>query len=170
MTTILNEASVRLLKTLFGYRWDEAWVCWKSNMHGKLVAHLEPGDLPDSEDCYFSIGLMREGALGRRAEWCHLVMALVLDDVGTKLDKEAVDMLCPFKPTWKLETSNGNWHYGFKLNGPNGTHGVPKAEYRALRAGMKPHPIWGHSDNALDPVHLYRLPQGTNTKHGWKVS
>ena len=47
MNAILNEDSIRLLKTLFGYRWDEAWVCWTSNMHGKLVANLVPGDLPD---------------------------------------------------------------------------------------------------------------------------
>jgi len=166
----LSTESERLLQAIFGHRWDEAWVCWTSNMHGKRVCHLEPGDLPDSEDCYFSIGLMREGAPGRRADWCSLVMAFVLDDVGTKLDKEAVDLFCPREPTWKLETSDGNWHYGFALAGPNGTHGVPKPDYRALRSRMKTHPVWGKSDNALDPVHLYRLPQGTHTKSGRVVS
>jgi len=168
MTTILSTASEKLLVTIFGYRWDEAWVCWTSNMHGKRVADLEPGDLPDDEDCYFSIGLMREGATTRSAQWCSLVCAMVIDDVGTKIDKDAMDMIAP-PTTWRAETSDGNFHYGYAIAGPNGTHGVPKEEYRRVREAMKSHPVWGKSDNATDPVHLYRLPQGTNTKTGWKV-
>jgi hypothetical protein len=148
---------------VFGLQWPNAWVCWKSNMKGKRVKDLVEGDLPDDEDCYFSIGMMREGAPARRTEWCRSVHAFVIDDVGTKIDKDAMDMIAP-PPTWPLETSEGNWHYGYAIEG-----GMDKDEYRLLREAMKSHPVWGASDNATDPVHLYRLPQGTNTKTGWRV-
>ena len=162
---ILSADSEKLLRTVFGTAWLEAWVCWKGNMYGKRVRDLKPGDLPDDADCYFSIALLRDSAVARTVEGVERVMAIVIDDVGTKIDKEAFDMFCPIEPTWYVETSEGNFQVGWAVK-----DGCTVDEYRAHRTKMSTHPVWGHSDAAMDPVHLYRLPQGTNTKSGRRVS
>jgi hypothetical protein len=134
-------------------------------MHGRRVRDLRASDLPAAEDCYFSIALMIAGAQARTVENAVSVHAVVIDDVGTKIDRDAFEMFCPLQPSWVVETSPGNHQVGFVI-----TDGCVVEDYRRLRSAMATHPVWGHSDAAMDPVHLYRLPQGTNTKHGWRLS
>lgn len=166
MTSALKPKSEKLLKTVFGERWGDAWVCWKGNMYGKRVRDLRAGDLPDDADCYFSIALLTSQAVGRANENAERVMALVIDDIGTKIDKTAFEMFFPLEATWWLETSPGNWQAGFAIAG-----GLGREEYDALRAGMKRNAIWGHSDG-IDAVHLFRLPQGSHTKRepAWRIA
>jgi hypothetical protein len=161
----LSAESVELLRLVFGTDWPEAWVSWKSNMRGKRVKDLVEGDLPGDEDCYFCIALFPEGVTERKLIFASKVHAMVIDDVGTKIDGEAFDMFAP-AAAWKIETSPGNWQVGYVFEEP-----IKVREYENLRRRMKAHPVWGKSDG-VDAVHLFRLPQGCNTKHdpAWRVS
>jgi hypothetical protein len=160
----LTETSIRLLAVVFREQATDAWVCWKNNMYGKRVRDLRAGDLPRGEDCYFSIALLKPEATARTNENADRVMAVVIDDVGTKIDRGAFDMFAP-AAVWEIETSPGNFQVGYAIRG-----GCTVEQYAELRSRMKTHPVWGKSDG-VDPVHLFRLPQGMNTKHvpAWRV-
>jgi hypothetical protein len=163
---ILSEDSRKLLSAAFGDRVEDAWVCWISNMYGKRVRDLVKGDLPGYDDCYYCPALLKADAKARKNENVERVMVLVIDDVGTKIDQADFEMMFPLEASYVIETSAGNFQYGFFIDG-----GVDPTSYTATRAAMKANPIWGHSDG-IDPVHLFRLPQGTNTKpsaNGWEV-
>ena len=163
MTMNLTPESVDFLRTVFGnISWLDAWVCWKSNMTGKRVYDLRADEPPLDEDTYFSVALLMPGATGRLNEVVDRVRALVIDDVGTKIDQAAFGMFGP-TPDWKIESSPDNWQYGWCID-------MSRDEYDAFRRRMKAHAIWGKSDG-VDAVHLFRLPQGRNTKDGsvWSV-
>jgi hypothetical protein len=165
-STILNEDSKRLLLAAFGQHAPDVWVCWKGNMKGKRVRDLKPEDLPKYEDCYFCPALIKMGALSRSNANAKRVMVMVIDDVGTKIDQGAFDMNFPIDPSYRIESSRGNFQYGYFIE-----DGMEVRDYYLLRRAMKASPIWGHADG-IDPVHLFRLPQGTNTKPealGWEV-
>lgn len=153
MTMNLTPESVDFLRTVFGERWEDAWVCWKGHMAGRRVRDLWVNEPPLDEDTYFSIALLKAGATGRTNEEVERVRALVIDDVGTKIDP----MFMP-AADWVIETSPGNYQYGWCIDGD-------REDYEAFRRRMKAHPIWGASDG-VDAVHLFRLPQGRNTKDG----
>jgi hypothetical protein len=148
---------------VFGAAWQEAWVCWTSRMHGRRVKHLKPEDLPETEDCYFCPALLKPGATGRKLEYASSVHALVIDDIGTKIDREAFALFAPV-PTWTIETSPGNFQAGYAM-----VPGMTPDVFKVMRDEMRSHPVWGGSDG-IDAVHLFRLPQGINTKHGRKVA
>jgi hypothetical protein len=93
-------------------------------------------------------------------------MVMVIDDVGTKIDLDGFAMFAP-EPSYWMETSPGNFQVGYVI----GEGGMDAFRYIHLRQEMKANPIWGHADGR-DPVHLFRLPQGVNTKdavRGWRV-
>lgn len=81
--------------------------------------------------------------------------ALVLDDVGTKVDR---DLLGNVTPTWSLETSPGNFQYGFKLSPPiHDAAQVKHLQQQLAAAGLT-------DPGALGMVRWVRLPQGINGK------
>ena len=165
-TELLNEASHALLAAAFGTRLRDAWVCWKGNMAGKRVRDLVAGDLPESGDCYFCPALLKAGATARTNANAERVMVLVVDDVGTKIDREAFEMFAPEASYW-METSPGNFQVGYLID----DGGMEVGAYCLLRQAMRADPVWGGADGR-DPVHLFRLPQGVNTKEaarGWRV-
>src|SRR6187402_1603748 len=95
----LTADSAKLLQTIFGSGWKDAWVCWiPGNKFGKRVRDLVPGDLPDDENCYFSIATLQGER--RVVENAVNVMAVVIDDVGTKIAKDGWDMGMAPAPTW----------------------------------------------------------------------
>lgn len=157
-TTPLLPNSIGLLKFIFGPEWENAWICWTGNMRGCRVKDL-PSTLPDS-DIYFSVGMLKAGAQDRHLDQVESVRALVIDDVGTKIDKDAFKLMAP-APNWMIETSRGNYHCGYLID-------MEPDAYTALRRGMKASPVWGHSDG-IDTVRLFRLPQGRNSKNGFQV-
>lgn len=164
-STVLAVDSRRLLELAFGDRIGEVWVCWKGNMAGKRVRDLKPGDLPDDADCYFCPALLKADATTRSNANAERVFVMVVDDVGTKIDRAAFEMFAP-EPSYMVESSPGNFQAGYVIAG-----GMDVEEYRRLRKAMKKSAVWGHADG-VDPVHLFRLPQGTNTKteaSGWRV-
>jgi hypothetical protein len=96
-----------------------------------------------------------DGQIAARLEYAAAYHAVVLDDVGTKVDRT---LLGGITPTWELETSPGNFQIGFKLS-PAIRDG---AEVKRLQDMLK---AAGLTDTgALGMVRWVRLPQGVNGK------
>lgn len=96
-----------------------------------------------------------DGALSARKEQVAGYHVLVLDDVGTKADR---NLLGGITPTWELETSPGNFQIGFKLDPPlyDGKE-VDRFQRVIATAGL--------TDNgALGIARWVRLPNGINGK------
>ena len=84
---------------------------------------------------------------------CERVLVMVLDDIGTKSKAP------PIEPTWKMETSEGSfqWGYVFSEQPPKGVYA---AAIRAI-AGA------GYTDpGAVNAVRNFRLPGSVNLKPG----
>jgi hypothetical protein len=86
---------------------------------------------------------------------CEFVLAMMLDDVGTKSKVPALE------PTWKIETSPGNyqWGYAFDLDTQ-----PTKADFSAAIVAIAEA---GYTDpGAINPVRNFRLPGSINLKPG----
>lgn len=80
---------------------------------------------------------------------------LLLDDVATKVDASRIDAL---KPTWKLETSSGNFQVGYKLREPlRDENEVSRLLDRVADAGLT-------DKGAKGMTRWARLPNGINGK------
>lgn len=82
-----------------------------------LVDANEAESLPASANNYFSLAAFRpdeQGRYRRRKANFHALRAVMLDDVGTKVDRERLTL----KPSWMLETSPGNCQAGYLLDEP----------------------------------------------------
>jgi len=96
----------------------------------------------------------KEG-LSASAANCEMVAFMVLDDIGTKSKAP------PIEPTWKLETSPGNyqWGYTFALDDQ-----PTKGEFSAA---IKANAEAGFTDpGAVNPVRNFRIPDSVNLKEG----
>jgi len=103
----------------------------------------------------FILDRFRDGKLSFSAVNCERVAFLVLDDVGTKADEP------PLEPTWKIETSPGNfqWGYTFALD-DQPLKGEFSAAIEAIaRAGFT-------DAGAINPVRNFRIPGSVNLKPG----
>ena len=79
---------------------------------------------------------------------------MMLDDIGTK------SKLPPLPPTWIMETSPGNYQYGYAFN-EQPTVGEFSAAIKAIAAA-------GYTDpGACNPVRNFRLPGSINQKNGF---
>ncbi len=115
------------------------------------------------EQLYFCISTVkdipRQSLLKRQAEDLVKTYAIVLDDCGTKVPLPDV---CP---TWVLESSPGNFQYGYKLEGGM-EPGEAAALVDALIAG-------GHTDpGAARADRVMRVPGSLNAKphnNGWRA-
>ncbi|WP_185928621.1 MULTISPECIES: DNA-primase RepB domain-containing protein [Sphingomonadaceae] len=86
--------------------------------------------------------------------------AVVLDDVGTKVAREAIPDIVP---TWELETSPGNFQVGFKLNPPlQDASTVDQLQKRIAAAGLT-------DKGAGGMARWMRLPIGINGKEKYRV-
>jgi hypothetical protein len=102
----------------------------------------------------FIVERMTEGVSASAAN-CERVAFMVLDDVGTKAKTP------PIEPTWKMETSPGNfqWGYTFGLD-DQPTKGEFAAAIKAISEA-------GYTDpGAINPVRNFRLPGSINLKPG----
>lgn len=73
--------------------------------------------LPPGTNNYFSLAVFRPDELGqyrRKKSNFHALQAVMLDDVGTKVDRERLTL----PPSWMLETSPGNFQAGYCLDRP----------------------------------------------------
>lgn len=82
---------------------------------------------------------------------CEYVLVMVLDDVGTK-SKEA-----PLPPTWVMETSAGNFQWGYAFSEQPGKDEFAAAIRAIADAGFT-------DSGACNPVRNFRLPGSVNLK------
>lgn len=101
-----------------------------------------------------------DGTLAARKESAAAYHALVLDDVGTKVDRNLIGTIAP---TWELETSPGNFQIGFKLNPPlTDAVEVERFQQQISTAGLT-------DKGAMGMARWVRLPNGINGKPKYAV-
>jgi hypothetical protein len=103
----------------------------------------------------FILSRFEDGKLSASSSNCEYVLCMVLDDIGTK------SKVPPLEPTWKIETSTGNyqWGYAFGLDDQPST-GEFCAAIKAIAAA-------GFTDGgAINAVRNFRLPGSVNLKNG----
>ena len=84
---------------------------------------------------------------------CTHVLVMVLDDVGTK------SRVPGLKPTWIMETSPGNFQYGYVFS--------EQPTCALFAAAIKAIAVAGYTDGgAINPVRNFRLPGSINRKPG----
>lgn len=86
---------------------------------------------------------------------CEFVLVMVLDDIGTKSKTP------PLEPTWKMETSPGNYQWGYVFD----FEAQPKkADFAAAIRAIADA---GYTDpGACNPVRNFRIPGSINLKQG----
>nr|WP_255679650.1 AAA family ATPase [Methylocystis sp. WRRC1] len=122
------------------------------------------GVLTNETANYYCVSVFRETAKGhfvRRIECFEEQFVLVIDDVGTKINLKELLRVIPL-PTYVLETSPGNYHYGFRI-----TNGRDARVIAALIDSII-------SDELINPslrdpgmvgvTRVVRLPVGANCK------
>ena len=101
----------------------------------------------------FIVDRFDAGKPSASAACCEYVLVMVLDDIGTK-SKEP-----PLPPTWVMETSPGNYQWGYAFS-EQPTKGEFAAAIRAVAEA-------GYTDpGACNPVRNFRLPGSVNLKPG----
>lgn len=113
---------------------------------------------PPKANNYFNCSTFRldsEGRLKATKEMVERYAVLVLDDLGTKV---SLDRLVHFPPTYAIETSPGNYQYGYALAAPVDDLGVVARLQSAVSAA-------GLSDaGAMGAARWARLPFAVNGK------
>lgn len=91
----------------------------------------------------------------RRKKDCVAACCVVLDDVGTKVDPVAQDLP---PPSWVLETSPGNFQWGYILGEPSSDWELYEGFLRALAAEE------ATDAGSVDRSHVFRVPGSENLK------
>lgn len=100
----------------------------------------------------FILDRMKDGPSAARAN-CEYALVLMLDDVGTKSKQP------PVPPTWIMETSPGNYQWGYAFS-DQPTKGAFVAAVKVMAEA-------GYTDpGAGNPVRNFRLPGSVNLKPG----
>jgi len=116
-------------------------------------------NLPSDANNYFSLAVFKSDEAGhyrRQKARFHALYAVMLDDIGNKVDKERLTL----PPSWMLETSPGNHQAGYLLRDPL-TDGLStdKLMNAIVAAGLC-------DPGANGPrARLARLPVAMNGKH-----
>jgi hypothetical protein len=101
----------------------------------------------------FIIDRFKDGHVSASAANCEYVLVMVLDDVGTKAKTP------PLAPTWKIETSEGSFQWGYVFS-----EQPTKADFSAA---IKAIADAGYTDaGAINAVRNFRLPGSINLKPG----
>ena len=155
------------LKAVFGpHDWERAHVCAVAgdpSHKGKGWfgghAHLMLVDLKDHTNNYFCVSLFT--GTRRRENAFQKLVCLAVDDIGPKLDASLVELLLGV-PTWIIETSQGNFQWGYVLETPITDAGVASDLIHRVRVALT-------GEDAKDPgqenvTRYMRLPTGKNLK------
>jgi hypothetical protein len=128
-----------------------------------IFANLNPpahtrnlAGLDGTRDCYWSIAAFPPEAKTNLGDDALHTVALVIDDVGTKVPEGAV-MLALGRPTAIVETSRGNHQWVYRLANP-----VARDDWPGFFGGVEA--LIGHVLEARGAQTLMRLPMGVNTK------
>lgn len=120
-----------------------------------------PGD-----NAYATVGAFRrapDGTYRRRTETFSAGLALMVDDVGTKVDRITVEAM---EPTWRIETSPGNEQWWYMLAAPERDVVRFDGLIRAFIAGK----LLGADPGMSGVTRVGRLPGHLNGKrayNGW---
>ena len=99
----------------------------------------------------FIIDRFKDGHVSAGAAYCEYVLVMVLDDVGTKAK------VPPLEPTWKMETSEGSFQWGYAFS-----FQPTKMDFSAA---IKAIADAGYTDSgAINAVRNFRLPGSINLK------
>lgn len=131
-----------------------------SAWHGQAWAKEAGADvgLPATHNNFFSLASFMPaagGAFNRRLNQFHAVHILVLDDISTKIDPSRIHL----EPTYKIETSEQNYQWGYLLCDPLKDAELANAVQNAIiRAQLC-------DEGMTQPcTRLTRLPNGINGK------
>lgn len=117
------------------HRWQDTSQAWYANTASFIVDRFKDG---------------HPGASAANCEYC---LVMVLDDIGSK------SATPPIEPTWKMETSPGNFQWGYAFS-EQPTKGEFSAAIKAIAEA-------GYTDpGACNPVRNFRLPGSVNLKPG----
>ena len=103
----------------------------------------------------FVLDRFKDGKLSAGAAFSKHVAFMVLDDVGTK------SKIPPLEPSWKIETSPGNYQWGYTFDYD---HQPTKEDFAAAILAIAEA---GYTDKgAINPVRNFRIPGSINLKPG----
>lgn len=101
----------------------------------------------------FIVDRFKDGHPSASAANCEYVLVMVLDDVGTKA------AVPPLEPTWKMETSEGSFQWGYVFS--------DQPTKKEFTAAIKAIADAGYTDpGAINAVRNFRLPGSVNLKPG----
>jgi len=115
------------------------------------TARIKPDWAIYGNTASFIVDRFKDGHVSASAANCEYVLVMVLDDVGTKA------AIPPLEPTWKIETSEGSFQWGYAFS-----EQPTKADFAAA---IKAIADAGYTDKgAINAVRNFRLPGSINLK------
>lgn len=148
-TLLLVRQTPRRLNGELQYHADGAIkATWPAFLPGK---HRREGEAWFGNTASFIIDRFIDGKVSASAANCEYVLVMMLDDVGTKSKTP------PVPPTWIMETSPGNFQWGYAFS-----EQPTKAEFAAA---IKAIAEAGYTDpGACNAVRNFRIPGSVNLK------
>jgi hypothetical protein len=115
------------------------------------TARIKPDWAIYGNTASFIIDRFKDGHVSASAANCEYVLVMVLDDVGTKAK------VPPLDPTWKIETSEGSFQWGYAFS--------EQPTKMDFAAAIKAIADAGYTDaGAINAVRNFRLPGSINLK------
>jgi hypothetical protein len=161
-TNAPGAVNTRFLEEIFGFSWEDASVgsfrVYEQANWTTYKALDAVGLYPPENNNYYAVSLFDPPDLRRKKNFKTLC-ALVVDDVGQKVDPAKVLAMLG-EPMYRLETSPGSEHWGYRL--------VPWVDdldraSRLIKAFIEV--VCGGKDPGMQGVTRFvRLMEGTNTK------
>lgn len=136
---------------LFGPLYPQCWVGCETNKAGGFAPKTR--FLNPTTSCWFASAALKPGSTRRENPSFAAGVVFVLDDVGTKLPHE-IAAQAP-QPTYKIETSPGNYQWGYKIEPPE----QDSKKWEALRKLLKDTKFSGGADGS-GLANYVRLPHG----------
>jgi hypothetical protein len=126
---------------------------WPAYLPSEYERKAKPGQAWYGNTAVYIIDRFENGQPSASRAYCEHVAVMVLDDIGTKSKTP------PLEPTWKVETSPGNFQWGYAFDFD---HQPKKGEFSAA---IKAIAGAGYTDpGAINPVRNFRLPGSVNLK------
>lgn len=168
---MLDISNREFLREIFGAKINDAWItgfeCSPYDANGYWAGGTfrnRSSVLLDKNNTFYCISLFNalDEVVHRRKSCFAATYVIMVDDVGSKIDKESADLIFP-EPSYVIETSKGNYQYGYILAAPETRlYAVEQFQHGLIHLGF--------SKDSKDPgmfgvTRYCRLPQGTNNKN-----